>query len=132
MIERLFIVLLLLAIGWVLYAGFKHWRVNVARATAKIDPLLADFRMGVPGVVLFTADYCAPCTYQQKPALARLATETDVQIFQVDVQANPDVAERWGVLSLPTTYILDRQGQPRDVNHGVTSTEVLKRQLEGL
>ncbi len=132
MIERLLIVLVLAAVGWTLCYGFNAWRVRVARATAKVDPLLTDFQVGVPAIVLFTADYCAHCKYQQKPALARLATETKVQIFQVDVQANPDAAERWGVLSLPTTYILDRQGQPRGVNHGVTSTETLKRQLEGL
>jgi hypothetical protein len=45
------------------------------------------------------------------------------------VQANPQAASLWGVLSLPTTYILDHQGQPREVNYGVASTEKLKKQL---
>jgi hypothetical protein len=35
-------------------------------------------------------------------------------------------------LSVPTTYIIDSQGQPRFVNHGVALYEKLSRQLANL
>jgi hypothetical protein len=40
------------------------------------------------------------------------------------------VADYWGVLSAPTTFIIDARGQPRAVNHGLASMEKLLRQLE--
>ena len=41
----------------------------------------------------------------------------------------PTVADHWGVLSVPTTFIIDPQGQPRRVNHGLTSRSKLAVQL---
>jgi thiol-disulfide isomerase/thioredoxin len=132
MIERILVLSALVLLSGVAYVAFNGWRLRNARHNAGTDTLLANFHNGIPGVVVFTADYCGPCVYQQKPALVRLASETEVQIFTVDVEKDPKTAERWGVLSLPTTYILDREGKPRGVNHGVASAEKLKRQLEGL
>jgi len=34
------------------------------------------------------------------------------------------------VLSVPTTFIIDSQGRPRRVNHGVASAEKLLNQIE--
>ena len=31
---------------------------------------------------------------------------------------------------MPTTFIIDAQGQPHHINHGLTSKEKLRRQLE--
>ncbi|HLE53485.1 MAG TPA: hypothetical protein VI755_15570, partial [Anaerolineales bacterium] len=39
-------------------------------------------------------------------------------------------ADYWGVLSVPTTFIIDRRGRPRRVNHGVASAEKLFKQIE--
>lgn len=132
MIERIALVLVLALVGLVVYRLLNRYQVRRVSAGASHDPLLADYNRGQPGVMLFTADFCQPCKTQQMPALKRLTQEMDVQVIQVDVEAEPDAAERWGVLSLPTTYILDESGQPRHVNHGVTSTEKLKQQIEGL
>ena len=52
-----------------------------------------------------------------------------VQIIQVDATENPDAATRWHVQTVPTTFILDGQGQPKDVNHGVAGVKKLRQQL---
>ena len=41
-------------------------------------------------------------------------------------------AKQWSVLSVPTTFILDRDGRPRQVNHGYASTEKLFGQIAAL
>jgi thioredoxin-like negative regulator of GroEL len=130
MIERIIILVVLIALSMIAYRAFNLWKL---RRINEQDQLFTHFAPGKPGVVLFTAEYCYPCITQQKPAIHRLVEqigEKAIQVIEVDVEKNPEVAQRWGVLSLPTTFILDRDGKPRDINHGVTSTEKLKRQLE--
>ncbi len=130
MIERLILTIVVAAALIIVYRLFNAWQM---RRVTQTDPLLSDFATGTPGVVLFTADYCAPCKFQQRPALQRLLEQVGrLQIIEVNVEADPDAAQRWGVMSLPTTYILDKTGTPRAVNHGVTSAEKLKQQLEAL
>ncbi len=55
-----------------------------------------------------------------------------LQILRVDVTEQPNLAQAWGVLSIPTTFLIDAEGQARGINHGVASADRLRRQLEGL
>jgi protein-disulfide isomerase-like protein with CxxC motif len=41
------------------------------------------------------------------------------------------LANEWGVMSVPTTFILDKDGRPRQINHGVARAEKLLAQLKG-
>ena len=135
MLERLLILGIFVLAGVVAYRLFNRGRVRQARVTASYDPLMLQLKPNLPSIMLFTADYCFPCKAQQRPTIERLVGELGadaVQFIQVDVENDPDAAQRWGVMSLPTTYILDRDGQPHEVNHGVTSAETLKRQLQAV
>jgi thioredoxin 1 len=91
-------------------------------------------RPGVPAVLYFTTPDCAVCKAAQRPALQRLRERLGeaVQVIEIDACEQPAVADYWGVLSVPTTFIIDAQGQPRAVNHGLASLEKLTRQLETL
>ncbi len=93
---------------------------------------LEGFTLGTPAILYFTTPQCIPCKTQQRPALAKLTEQigAQAQIIQVDATERPDLADYWGVLSVPTTFIIDSKGQPRGINHGVASTEKLLRQLE--
>ncbi len=51
-------------------------------------------------------------------------------MIEVDASARPEIAQEWGVLSVPTTFVIAANGQPRYVNHGVASAEKLIQQLE--
>jgi len=55
-----------------------------------------------------------------------------VQVIEVNALNQPDAADRWGVLSIPTTFVLDGRGALREVNRGVAGTDTLKQQLLGL
>jgi thioredoxin-related protein len=52
-----------------------------------------------------------------------------IQILDIDVSTQPELAERYGVLSLPTIFVLDRTGAPMKVNHGFVASGELQRQL---
>ena len=53
-----------------------------------------------PIVVDFWADWCGPC-HQLTPVLERVADEHDVELVKVDIDANPDLAQRYGVSGIP-------------------------------
>jgi thioredoxin-like negative regulator of GroEL len=134
MVER-FIILVLISLAAALaYRLFRRWQVQRVTYFALVDPLLAARRPDVPAILYFTSPTCVPCKTQQRPALQRLLAELGdaVQVIEVNALEQPDAADRWGVLSVPTTFILDKQGQPRDINYGVARVETLKHQLQGL
>jgi thiol-disulfide isomerase/thioredoxin len=134
MLERLLIagaVAGLGVVGWIVFNRLSVWRV-AQRAPA--DPLLADLHFGVPAIVYFTTPFCEPCRTQQRPALAQLQADLgpSIQVIQVDATQQPDTADRWGVFSVPTTFILDSRHTPRRVNRGVASAEALKKQVQAI
>lgn len=93
---------------------------------------LETLRPGIPAVLYFTAPGCAPCRTVQRPALRQLleALGEGIQVIEVDASQRPDLADYWGVLSLPTTFVIDSRGRPRRVNHGAVRVEKLLKQLE--
>lgn len=126
MIERLVLALALLVIGFGAYRLFVQ--MQLARPVHG-DPLLVGVQSGRPTILYFTTPMCIPCRTIQMPALNRLEREMAVQVVRVDATENPDAADRWGVFSAPTTFIIDSHGKTQAVNHGVADFETLKRQL---
>ena len=106
-------------------------RIILARARGKRLGL-ESIRPGIPAILYFTTPTCAPCKTVQRPALRGLKERLGdcLQVIEVDASARPELADYWGVLSVPTTFVIDSQGRPRRVNHGVASAERLLRQIE--
>ncbi len=133
LLARLLLALALAAVGGGLYWAWTARQMRRLRrgAAAQRAPGLETLRPGTPAIVYFTAPSCAVCRTTQRPTLARLQADLGeaVQVVELDAAAQPAVADYWGVLSLPTTFVLDASGQPRCVNHGLAGAARLRRQL---
>jgi len=135
MIERIVILIVLAGLGLIAYRlTLRHQFARAAAAAAGMDPLLSGALPGVPTIVYFTTPDCAPCRLQQTPTLNRLQTELGdrMRVIRVDATEDPDAADRWGVMTVPTLFLLDGSGQPRGVHNGVVGEAQLRRQVEAL
>lgn len=124
---------LLIAIGIILTGAALYRLINVAtlaRSRVWVSGL-ERARRGVPVLLYFTTPTCAPCKTIQRPAIQRLQERIGerLEVIEIDAASQPEIASRWGVLSVPTTFIIDAQGNPRYVNHGVAPLDKLQRQL---
>jgi thioredoxin 1 len=87
-------------------------------------------RSDIPVVVDFWAEWCAPCR-MLAPIIEDLAVEYDgrVKMVKVDVDTNPHLAHRYGIMSIPTLGVF-RGGEMVDRVVGYMPKPELKRRLE--
>ncbi|MBI5294224.1 MAG: thioredoxin family protein [Chloroflexi bacterium] len=114
--------------GFGLYLAYNWTLKNRAsNLLANLGPI----RPGAFLLVYFTTPTCVPCKTIQRPAIQRLSEMlgNTLQVLEIDATQQPDLANRWGVLSVPTTFLIDPHGRLRHVNHGVTRAEQLLLQI---
>jgi thiol-disulfide isomerase/thioredoxin len=126
----------LLAIGIIVVGMGAYWLVNqrlLARARNNVFTLFSTFP-NKPVLVYFTTPTCAPCKTVQRPAIDKIASllGEKLQVVEIDATQRPDLAKTWGVMSVPTTFLLDSRGEARYVNNGVARVEKLMEQIQTL
>lgn len=87
-----------------------------------------------PVLVYFTTPDCAPCKTVQRPAIERVTKllGEKLEVIEINAYEQPDLAKTWGVMSVPTTFVLDARGEARYVNNGVARAEKLLEQIQTL
>jgi thiol-disulfide isomerase/thioredoxin len=126
----------LLAIGIIVVGLGAYWLVNqrlLVRARNNAFSLFNTFP-NKPVLVYFTTPTCAPCKTVQRPAIDKIANllGEKLQVVEIDTTQRPDLAKTWGVMSVPTTFLLDSRGEARYVNNGVARAEKLMEQIQTL
>lgn len=81
-------------------------------------------------LVDFFATWCGPCK-MLTPVLESVANKLDgkVKIVKVDVDESPDLAQRFGIMSVPT-MILFKKGQQVAAFSGYMPEAVLMQNIE--
>ena len=82
-----------------------------------------------PVIVDFWADWCGPCRLVE-PILEEIAEERaeEVRLVKVNVDEEPELAERYGVISIPA-IVLFRDGEPAAAAIGARPKRSLERAL---
>ncbi|CAG0978284.1 Thioredoxin 1 [Anaerolineales bacterium] len=126
----------LLAISIIVVSVGLYWLINqrlLTRARNNVFSLFSKFP-NKPVLVYFTTPTCVPCKTVQRPAIEQIAgmLGEKLHVVEIDATERPDLAKTWGVMSVPTTFLLDSRGQARYVNNGVARAEKLMQQIQTL
>jgi thiol-disulfide isomerase/thioredoxin len=110
---------------------FYNWTLQLRTPSLLAD--LGPIRPDAFTLVYFTTPTCVPCKTVQRPAIQKLSQllGNALHVVEIDATENPELASRWGVMSVPTTFVIDPSGKLRHVNHGVTRAEQLLMQIHG-
>jgi thiol-disulfide isomerase/thioredoxin len=125
-----------LAVSIIVLGLFAYWLINqrlLIRARNNVFKLFNKLP-NKPVLVYFTTPDCAPCKTVQRPAIDRVSDllGEKLEVVEIDATERPDLAKTWGVMSVPTTFVLDERGEARYVNNGVARAEKLLEQIQAL
>ena len=67
-----------------------------------------------PAIVDFYADWCGPCR-AVAPVLDQISKEYEgrVDVYKVNTDKEPEIAQAFGVSSIPTILFIPTEGQPQ-------------------
>lgn len=120
--------------GWLLSRRSGNIREVHSESDQGADAGAADLGLSRAGptVVHFSAPWCGPCDRVRRVVTQVCDDLGDVAHVEVDLDANPQAASRFSVLSLPTTLIFDVDGRQRYRASGVPKAADLRSALEPL
>ncbi|HWS24216.1 MAG TPA: thioredoxin family protein [Anaerolineales bacterium] len=129
-LNRISILILLLGLA---IAGGVFVKIRAMRT--KGDPQIFSKLSKVrPAILMFSSKTCPPCEKVQKPIIRRLMEnqETFIDFHDIDIEAEPEITKRWGVLTVPTLFLLDEKRKIRFVHHGIATERILSTQIKEL
>ena len=135
MAERLLILTLGIVLALAAWAAWRFWQrrrlrtLAVTTAPPEVIRLVDGQR---PALLYFTTADCAQCRLQQAPILTQLAAKVNIAIHKLDAVEQEATARFYGIMTVPTTVVLDAQARPVAVNHGVTPLQRLQAQIEAI
>ena len=103
-----------------------------AKAAADVDTSDMGLSTTGPTVVHFTAEWCGPCAAVRRVVDQVCDELPQVAHVELDIDANPAIARRLSVLSLPTTIVFGSDGRPLFRMSGVPKAADLRAALEPL
>lgn len=104
-------------------------RRDAARIGRPLDRALSVDDPGAPTVLYFFGPHCAACS-AQRAALAKVREWRErLNVVAVDAARDPDLAAWAGVVTIPSTAIVDPRRGLLAVNHGFKPAEALVAQL---
>ncbi|MDI9528737.1 MAG: thioredoxin [Candidatus Cloacimonadota bacterium] len=80
-------------------------------------------------MVDFWADWCGPCS-MLSPVIEEIARENpDIKVCKLNVDAHPEIAGKYGVMSIPTLLFF-KDGELKDNSIGVVAKTVIQNKID--
>ena len=130
LVTRLWI---LLAVSAASLFAFLIWKRSLLGSQQRTLSLQG-YQQQQPGILVFTTPDCVPCKKVHRPMIQRLLQQQNqpVQYIEIDATVHPELANNWGVVSVPTTFLLQTDGRSKYVHFGLVAEETLNKQIKEL
>ena len=134
--ERLAIVAALAVAVSIVVLVARRWNASRVARLAGGVPLweaLGETPDGRRALVAFSTPSCAACHTAQAPAIEvaqQHVGASGVRVIRVDASTQPDVARAFGVMTVPSTVVLEPAGRVLAVNQGFAPSRRLIEQLQ--
>ncbi len=134
MLERLLILALVGAIVVAVWALLRERQRRRLSALAATSPFADLVPTGRAAVVALTLPTCVECRARQAPAIERLRASlgASIHIVTLSAETHADLVTQLGVLTVPSTVVLDPAGTVCFLNQGFADETRLAQQVAAL
>ena len=137
-LARVIILALVAVLVWLIVWAVRRFidaQKKQILGTTTLPPILPPDSTGAPVRILaFSSEDCRPCHTLQRPALEAVSSQKGnlVAIDWIDAPSEPDLTQRYHVMTVPTTVVLDTENRVQAVNYGFASTDRLLEQINAI
>jgi len=128
--------LITIAVVGILYLLFKLIRVRQLRAAQRTAAAMT--RPDRSQILYFSSAVCTQCLGQEK-ILKQIFEDAEfmpslkeVTLKKYTIESDAELAQQWGIKTVPTTILLSNGGEVKQINNGLVSTTTLLSQLHEL
>lgn len=123
----LFRLLIVVAMGVSAFGGFLVWKAwSLRQSTRRLRAMGETTQVSV---MYFSGPNCAQCIAQEAVIRQIESGEPSVEFASYDASVDIDVASRVGVMSVPTTVIVDNTGRVHARNGRFVNADLLRTQI---
>jgi len=128
------LVLALLPIAALVWGGrlFVERQRKLALAAAPLAGEPPGQREGKIRILAFSSDACTQCHTLQQPVLRRIQAlrGDDIDVVEIDAPGSLELADRYRILTVPSTVLLNAAGEVFAVNYGFANLNKLQQQID--
>lgn len=127
MLQRIFIAVVIFTSVYVLMRLIRSAQIRTTQRAAKSLQPQESIR-----ILYFSAMACQQC-HGQEQILEDVIRNLDVikvSLQKYPVERHPELTRQWGVKTVPTTVIVDPDGEVLYVNNGLITAQSLAEQLQ--